>query len=287
MLRGVRRVLAQTSPSEKVFYGLAYLVLTAWACISLFPMYWMFTTAIKSEVLVMRLPPEWIPSEVTLAAFRKVFHDNPMTRWLLNTAIVAVSATVAQLAISAMGGYGFAKKQFPGRELVFWLYVSSMMVPVFAVLIPLYQLMARWDLIDTYLGLMVPALSAPFGVFLMRQFISTLPSELIDAAKIDGCSEVGTFWRVILPLSVPGLAVLGIFVFMGQWGAFFWPMIITNKTLMRTAVVGVAVLGQTEYKTNHAVTMAASVIIALPMLAVFVAFQRYFLQGITVGALKG
>jgi len=287
MLRGVRRVLAQTSPAEKVFYGMAYIVLTAWALISLFPMYWMFITALKTNVSVMKLPPEWIPSRVTLAAFRKVFHDYPMSRWLRNTAVVAVSATVLQLAISAMGGYGFAKKRFPGRELIFWMYISSMMVPIFAVLIPLYQLMARWKLIDTYLGLIVPALSAPFGVFLMRQFISTLPDELIDAAKIDGCSEVGVFSRIILPLSLPGLAVLGIFVFMGQWGAFFWPMIITNSTLMRTAVVGLAALGRTESRTDYAVTMAGSTILALPMMVVFVVFQRYFLQGITLGALKG
>jgi len=274
MLRGVRRVLAQTSPAEKVLYGMAYIVLTAWALISLFPMYWMFITALKTNVSVMKLPPEWIPSRVTLAALR-------------NTAVVAVSATVLQLAISAMGGYGFAKKRFPGRELIFWMYISSMMVPIFAVLIPLYQLMARWKLIDTYLGLIVPALSAPFGVFLMRQFISTLPDELIDAAKIDGCSEVGVFSRIILPLSLPGLAVLGIFVFMGQWGAFFWPMIITNSTLMRTAVVGLAALGRTESRTDYAVTMAGSTILALPMMVVFVVFQRYFLQGITLGALKG
>ena len=287
MLQRMRRILVQSSPAEKILFGIGYLILFTWALVSLFPMYWMITTAFKPEVIVMTLPPEWIPSEVTLAPFRQLFHDHPMGQWFLNTSIMTVGVTVTQLFVSAMGGYGFAKKRFPGREFIFWMYISSMMIPVFAILIPLYQLMADWNLIDTYLGLMVSGLSAPFGVFLMRQFITTLPSELLDAAKIDGCSEFMVFWRIVLPLSAPGLAVLGIFVFMGQWGAFFWPMIITNKTSMRTLVVGLAALGQTEYRTNYAILMAGSTVIAMPMLITFLAFQRYFLQGITLGALKG
>ena len=156
-----------------------------------------------------------------------------------------------------MAGYGFAKKTFPGKEILFWLYVSSMMIPSFALLIPLFTLMSRLGLVNSYIGLIAPGLSAPFGVFLMRQFIQTLPTELIHAAKIDGASELRIFWDIIIPLSKPGLAVLGIFVFMAQWGAFLWPLIITNTNDMRTLPIGLALLANRELRVNYGAMMAA------------------------------
>ena len=147
--------------------------------------------------------------------------------------------------------------------------------------------MADYGLVDSYLGLIAPGLSAPFGVFLMRQFVQTLPTEIIDAAKIDGCGELRIFWDIILPLAKPGLAVLGIFVFMGQWSAFLWPLIITNSNDMRTLIVGFALLSNRELRVNYGATMAAATYMALPMLIVFFAFQRYFLRGITIGGIKG
>jgi multiple sugar transport system permease protein len=247
----------------------------------------MVTTALKPPSVVMSLPPEWIPRTLTLANFADAFGASPVLRWTANSLIVAGGVTLGQLLFASMAGYGFAKKQFPGKELLFWVYVSSMMVPGFALLIPLYTLMASLGLINTYVGIAAPGLSAPFGAFLMRQFMQTLPSELIDAGRIDGCGELGVFWRIMLPLAKPGLAVLGIFVFMGQWGAFLWPLVVTNSSDMRTLVVGFATLAQRELRVNYGASMAASTYIALPMLVVFFAFQRYFLRGVTIGALKG
>lgn len=275
------------TPAERVIFGLAYLIATAWALVSLFPLYWMVTTALKPPTTVMSLPPEWIPGRISLDNFDEAFGSSPVLRWTVNSLVMAGSVTLAQILFASMAGYGFAKKRFPGRELLFWVYVSSMMIPSFALLIPLYTLMARLGLVNTYLGLIAPGLSAPFGVFLMRQFIQTLPSELIDAGKIDGCSELGVFWRIILPLAKPGLAVLGIFVFMGQWSAFLWPLVVTNQTDMRTLMVGFATLANRELRVNYGALMAASTYIALPMLIVFFAFQRYFLRGITIGGIKG
>ena len=282
-----RRSWRESSWGERVFFFFAYLVASAFAIVSLFPLYWMVTTAIKPPTNVMSLPPEWIPTSFTLDNFREAFARNPVLRWTINSLIVAVGVTAFQLIFATMAGYGFAKKSFPGREILFWLYISSMMVPTFAIIIPLFTLMADYGLVDTYWGLIAPGLSAPFGVFLMPQYIQTLPTELIDAAKIDGCGEFRVFWDIILPLAKPGLAVLGIFVFMGQWSSFLWPLIITNSNDMRTLMVGFALLANRELRVNYGAMMAAATYMALPMLVVFFAFQRYFLRGITIGGIKG
>ena len=283
----MRRGWSEATGGERVFFAVAYLLLSAWAIVALFPLYWMVTTALKPPSIVMSLPPEWIPRTLTLANFADAFGASPVLRWTANSLIVAGGVTIGQLLFASMAGYGFAKKQFPGKEILFWVYVSSMMVPGFALLIPLYTLMASLGLINTYVGIAAPGLSAPFGAFLMRQFMQTLPSELVDAGRIDGCGELGVFWRIMLPLAKPGLAVLGIFVFMGQWGAFLWPLVVTNSSDMRTLVVGFATLAQRELRVNYGASMAASTYIALPMLVVLFAFQRYFLRGVTIGALKG
>jgi multiple sugar transport system permease protein len=277
----------EATPGERIFFIFAYIVLTSWAVVSIFPLYWMVTTALKPPSVVMSLPPEWIPTSVSLNNFREAFANSPVARWTFNSLLMALSVTAFQLLFATMAGYGFAKKKFPGRELIFWIYVSSMMIPGFAMIIPLFTLMTRLGLVNSYLGLIAPGLSAPFGVFLMRQFIQTLPTELIEAATIDGCSEIRVFTDIILPLSKPGLAVLGIFVFMGQWNAFLWPLIVINSSEMMPLTVGFALLSNRELRVNYGALMAAGTYMALAQVIVFFAFQRYFVQGITVGGLKG
>jgi multiple sugar transport system permease protein len=277
----------EATPGERIFFAIAYIVLTSWAVVSVFPLYWMVTTALKPPTVVMSLPPEWIPTSVSLNNFREAFANSPVARWTFNSLLMALSVTLFQLLFATMAGYGFAKKNFPGREVLFWIYVSSMMIPGFAMIIPLFTLMTRLGLVNSYLGLIAPGLSAPFGVFLMRQFIQTLPTELIEAATIDGCSEIRVFTDIILPLSKPGLAVLGIFVFMGQWNAFLWPLIVINSSEMMPLTVGFALLSNRELRVNYGALMAAGVYMALAQVIVFFAFQRYFVQGITVGGIKG
>jgi len=287
MYKSFVRLMRRTPLVEKVYLGIGYVILVAWALITLFPLYWMVTTAIKPPTFVMSLPPEWIPKQVTFENFVEMFAGRPLARWTMNSVIVAGGVTLFQLVTAAMAGYGFSKKEFPGREAIFWLYISSMMIPGFALIIPLYQLAVTLKLTNTYLGVMMPGLASSFGTFLMRQFIRTLPTELLDAAKIDGCTEIGVFRRVVLPLSLPGLAVLGIFVFVGQWGSFLWPMIVTNKDLLKILPVAVGTLGTSELRTNYGAVMAGSTYIALPMFIVFFFFSKYFLRGVTIGALKG
>jgi multiple sugar transport system permease protein len=287
LIGNARRSWREGSTAERIFLVVAYLAATAWAIVSLFPLYWMISTALKPPTSIMSLPPQWIPESLSLNNFREAFAGSPVMRWTFNSFAMALSVTAFQLLFATMAGYGFAKKQFPGREVIFWLYISSLMIPSFALLIPQFTLMSRFGLVNTYLGLIAPGLSAPFGVFLMRQFIQTLPTELIDAAKIDGCSELRIFKDIILPLAKPGLAVLGIFVFMGQWSSFLWPLIVTQSSDMQTLMVGFALLANRELRVNYGALMAAGTYMAIPMLVVFFAFQRYFLRGITIGGIKG
>jgi multiple sugar transport system permease protein len=283
----ITRGWREATPAERIFMFVSYIILSGWAVVSLFPLYWMMTTALKPPTVVMSLPPEWIPTNISLNNFREAFANSPVERWTINSLVMAVSVTVFQLLFASMAGYSFAKKSFPGREVLFWIYVSSMMIPGFALIIPLFTLMTKFGLVNTYVGLIAPGLSAPFGVFLMRQFIQTLPTELIEAATIDGCSELGVFTKIILPLSKPGLAVLGIFVFIGQWNAFLWPLIVINSAKMMTLTVGFALLANRELRVNYGALMAAGTYMALAQMFVFFAFQRYFVKGITIGGVKG
>lgn len=262
------------------------LLLAVLASAAIIPLYWMVVTALQQPTLTVTFPPEWFPSNPTWFNFKRFLERPYVWRWTLNSLIVAITVTGAQLLVCVMAGYSFAKKQFPGKDLFFWMYVGSMMVPGQVTLVPLYITMSKLGFINSYYGLILPAIAGPFGVFLMKQFMSSLPTELIEAAKIDGCSEWSTFTRIILPLSKPGLAVLGIFTFVGQWNEFVWPLIITNSAAMRTLPIGLTLL-QEEVPMQYGLLMAGATFAAVPMLVIFFSFQRYFLKGVTVGALKG
>lgn len=267
----------------------AYVILSIWALISLFPLYWMLTTAFKPAGLVVAAPPDLLPTSLTLLHFRELLAGDVL-RWTANSLIVSGGVTLVQLFFASMAGYAFAKKEFPGKETLFWINVGSMIIPIYGLVVPLYRMMDSLHLLNSYLGLMLPGIAAPFGVFLMRQFIQTLPSELIDGGKVDGCGEWSVYWRIILPLSKPGLAVLGIFVFADQWSSFFWPLVITNSSNMNVLTVGVASLQASEVTSgviNYGLMMAGSLWSAVPMVIIFLLFQRYFVKGITLGALKG
>jgi multiple sugar transport system permease protein len=265
---------------------MAYAVLTAWAACALLPLYWMVSTSLKSASVVMKMPPEWFPAAPTLENYRLLFRRAAMARWFLNSALVAAVHTMANLLTASMAGYAFAKKQFPGDRAIFWMLLATIMIPGMVLLAPLFLLIARMGLIDTYAGLMLPGLVTIFGIFLMKQFIQTLPNELIDAARVDGASEWGIYWHVVLPLSRPGLAVLGIFSFMGAWNDFLWPLLVTQSKSMRTLPVGLATLQQ-ESVTDYGLLMAGACVAALPMIAIFLLLQRHFLKGLTLGAVKG
>ncbi len=249
------------------------------------PLYWMVITAIKPPALTLRFPPELFPTNPTIQNFTSLFQRPTIWRWTLNSSFVAGTVTIVQLLFCAMAGYSLAKKQFPGKNFLFGMYISSMMIPKQVTLVPLYILISEFGMINTYQALILPSIATPFGVFLMRQFMVTLPSEVIEAARIDGASEIRTFFSIILPMTKPALAVLGIFTFVGEWNDFLWPLIVTNTPNMMTLQAGLARL-QEEVPLQHSLLMAGATFAAIPMIVVFFAFSRYFLKGITIGAIK-
>jgi multiple sugar transport system permease protein len=261
-------------------------VLIATSVIALFPMYWLFVNALtpitSNPPLTPILWPAW-----SLDNFRRLLDGNVYyLNWMLNSLIIAVAVTLWHVLFDSMAGYAFAKRRFPGREVMFWLMLSTLMIPIHVTIVPLFIVTNRLGLIDTLLAVILPGTANAFGIFLMRQYIQTLPSELEEAARMDGAGEWQVFWNVILPLSRPALAALAIFTFVRQWNDFLWPLIALTRPQNYTLTVGVANL-QGEFATDYGVIFAGAALAALPMIVFFFLFQRQFLEGVRMGAVKG
>jgi len=254
--------------------------------ISLFPMYWLFvnafTTIKGTPPLTPLLWPEWSLDNFQRLLGGTVNYGN----WMANSLLVATGVTAFHIVFDTLAGYAFAKKRFPLRDVLFWIILSTLMVPIHVTLVPLYIVSRQLGLIDSLWALILPGTAQVFGIFLMRQYIQTLPSELEDAAKIDGCSEFGVFWNVILPLCKPAIAALAIFTFVRNWNDFLWPVIALNRPQNYTLTVGVANL-QGEFMTDFGIIFSGAALAALPMIIFFLVFQKYFLEGVRMGAVKG
>ncbi|WP_417900944.1 carbohydrate ABC transporter permease [Bacillus sp. CSS-39] len=247
----------------------------------------MVISSFRDTTISASFKPEWFPSKVTLATYIRFLTETDAVRWLMNSLFVSSVLTLSNVVFSSLAGYAFAKLSFPGRKTIFWLLLGTMMIPAQVTLIPVYIMVVNiFGLVDTYLAIMLPMFTVVGNIFLMKQYMSTLPTTLIQAARIDGCSEFGIFRKVILPISKPGVAVLAIFTFVSTWNEFFWPFLVTQSSSMRTIQVGLASF-KFQDATDYGAMMAGSVLAALPMFILFFALQRYFLQGITIGAVKG
>lgn len=254
------------------------------AIMFIFPFYWILTGAFKLQVVATAIPPEWFPMNPIMDNWTTLF-KNPVGRWTFNSFFVAGSEMVAICLVASTAGFVLAKKQFPGRKLIFTVLVAAMALPKQVILVPLFTMLADLNLINTYRGLILPAIGWPFGVFLMKQFSQTIPGELLEAAKIDGCTEIRSFVSIVLPLLKPALGALAIFTFMTSWNDYFSQLIITRSTEMMTLPLGIATM-QGEYKTDYGVMMAGAALASIPMLTIFILFQKAFTQGITLGAVK-
>lgn len=292
---------------SKLGRALIYLLLTLWAVISLLPLYWVFSTSIQQPDEVAIMPPKMVPSVVSgylplrlkgereaarllvegaVGSFRLLFRKSRMTRWFLNSAAISLTATAGLLFLDSMAAFSFAKKEFPGRDFLFWLMVGTMTIPGQVLLVPLFMVVRELGVVNTPWAILLPQLSMVFGVFLLRQFMLTIPSELMEAARIDGASEFGIYWRVMLPLAKPGLATLGILTFTSSWNSFLWPLIAVQKSEWFTLPVGLKTL-QDQNLVNYGLLMAGAAIAAVPMIVVFLCFQQYFIKGLTLGGVKG
>lgn len=264
-----------------------YSILLLGCTFTLMPFLWMVSTSFKSATEIVKLPPTLIPEKITLQSYQTIFNDPrvPLARFYLNSIIVTASVVLMVLFTSSLAGYVFAKYQFFGKNVVFTLLLASMMIPFQVMMIPLYLILVRLKITDSLLGLIVPGATSAFGIFLMRQFIESIPSELIDAARIDGASEFGIYSRIILPQMSAALATLGIFQFMGTWNDYLWPLIVITTTEKRTLPIML-----TWYNSQHGarfdLTMAASVLVVLPVLVVYFLFQRWVVRGIALTGFK-
>jgi ABC-type glycerol-3-phosphate transport system permease component len=263
------------------------LVIACGALTIFFPFFWMAVTSFKTAPEIQRVPLQILPdSWANLSNYREVFHRFPFARYLLNSAIVASIAAVSSLVVSSLAGYGFAKFSFPGRDVFFFAIIAILMVPFQSVVVPLYMWVNRLGLLDTYLGIVAPDLVSVFGVFLMRQAIEVIPNDYIDAARIDGCSELKIFFKVILPSVKPAVATLLIIKFMWNWNEFFWPLVVINSASMKVVTMGLMSFTN-MYFIEYNLLTAAAVISILPILIIFLTLQKWVVQAVVMSGLKG
>ena len=254
------------------------------------PFLWMITTSLKEAGSLFSYDrpwwQDWIPTQFVWQNYAKAWKVVPFARFYLNSLFVSLCITAGQVLTSAMAAYAFARLHFPGRDKLFFGYLATMMVPGAVTMIPVFILLRNLGWIDTYKAVILPGIFTAYGTFLLRQFFLTLPKELEDAAKIDGCSYFGIFWRIILPLSKPALATLTTFTFMGSWLNFMWPLIVLDTHNKFTLPVGLAYF-QSLHTTDWTLLMAGSLMMILPILIVFILNQRYFVEGIKLTGIKG
>ena len=268
--------------------GLSYLLLLAIALLILLPFYWMFLTSILPISEVYSTSTKWLPRRIDLSAYVNAFSSEvlPFARLFMNSVIVATSVTILQVFTSSLAAYSFARLRYPGRDILFWVYLATLMIPVQVTMIPTFIILGWLGWVDTYRGLILPAAFSPFGVFLLRQYFLTLPYELEDAARIDGASFLQTYWLIIMPLAGPAITALSIFTFLAQWNEFLWPLIVVNRLEMFTLSIGLQYYRGLEFAQWPEV-MAVSLVSMLPVLIVFLVQQRRFVQGIALTGLTG
>ena len=268
----------------------AYLVLAVFAVIAIGPFLYLLSPSFRQSFELFSYPPQWIPDSFYTGNFGTILNETSYLRWALNTLIFATSVTLITLAIDTLAGYAFARLRFPGRTVLFFAVLATLMIPTAVLIAPLYIMVSHlpgWTHsgINTYPGMILPMVASPLGVFMMRQFMSTLPEALVEAARLDGASEWQIFRKIVLPLMKPAIVVLGIFTFMFQWVNFLWPLVITTTDDMKTLTVGVASL-QGQFVTDWGVISAAAVMTMVPVIVIFLIFQRWFVQASMAGALK-
>ena len=280
----------------------SWIILILLAFFFLFPLYWIITGALKTPAAINAAKPQWWPSEFTLRNFQVLFSKRSAPlfqfgslvgptvpgaiRWLLNTVFMAVMAMILTCITAAMAGYALAKKRFVGRALLFSLIVAAMALPKQVILIPLIREMSKLHLYDTIWSVIFPTVGWPFGVFLMKQFSEGIPGEMLEAARIDGASEWKTFTTIVYPMVKPGVGALAIFTFINSWNDYFLQLIMLASNVNYTISLGIATM-QAENSTDYGLIMAGATLAAIPIIIVFVIFQKYFTKGITMGAVKG
>jgi multiple sugar transport system permease protein len=250
-----------------------------------FPLFWMVSGSLKTDVEMMRVPPVWLPEQPVWSNYLEAWAMAPFVLYFRNSLIVATTNTVCVLFTSSLAGYIFARYQSRLMDVLFYIILGTMMIPSYLIIVPLFMSFVRLGFVDNFAGLFLPGTISAFGIFLLRQFIMSIPSDLFDAAEIDGCGVLGAYRHVTLPLCKPGMAALTIFTFTGNWDSLLWPLIITRSTQMRTLSVGIAAF-QGMYFTRIPLVLAASTFALAPIIILYFLMQKQFIQGIALTGFK-
>ncbi|MEV6638361.1 carbohydrate ABC transporter permease [Actinoplanes sp. NPDC051470] len=276
----------QRRPRDRAAKIVLYTVLGLGLLVVVGPFLWMLLASFKPEAEIRRVPPTWLPDTWTLDNFRELFTRLDFPLYFFNSALVAVLITAGNLLFCSLLGYALAKLSFPGKRTLFLVVLGMLMVPGMVLFVPQFVLVSNLGLANSYAGLVLPLLAGPFGVFLMRQFLTTIPDDLIEAARVDGAGEWRIFFRIVLPLCRPALATLGILTFLASWNNFLWPLVVATTEDKYTLPVALALYSVGQDRTYFGLLLAGAVVVVLPVLIVFLVLQRHFLRGIATTGLK-
>lgn len=274
-------------PGGERIHWLLHVGLLLGSLIMLTPFLWMLSTSLKLPPEIFTYPPIWIPADIAWSNYPATLRALPFHWYYFNSTVVGISSTLIQIGASSLGAFAFARLRFKGRDSLFLMYLATLMIPFQVTMIPNFIIVTKiLNWYNTYNALILPTAFSAFSVFLLRQFFRSLPMEMDEAARMDGASSFRIWWQIVMPLSGPALAALGIFVFLGSWNSFLWPLIVTTSDRMRTIPVGLSAF-QGQYNTQWNLLMAGSVIALLPVLVVYMLGQTWFQRGITLSGLGG
>jgi multiple sugar transport system permease protein len=281
-----RKASDATRARDRVAKVVLYVLLFGGLALVVGPFVWMLLSSFKPEGEIRANPPTWLPNDPTLANYGSLFDRLDFPTYFTNSAVVAVLTTVGNLLFCSAAGYALAKLPFAGKKILLGIVLGTLMVPSIVTIVPLFVLSSNLGLVNTVAGLILPYLAQAFGVFLMRQFIMSIPNDLLEAARIDGASELRIYWQVVLPLCRPALATLAILTFLASWNNFLWPLVAATTEDTYTLPVALALYAIGQNRTEYDILLAGAVVIVLPVLIVFVLLQRHFVRGIATTGLK-
>lgn len=255
------------------------------AILNLFPFYWLVTSSFKTSAGIFKMPPDWFPTTFHYKNYIDLFVGQPAFRWAFNSILVSLTTTMLVVICSSLAAYAFSKLEFKGKNVLFAIFIGALMIPKEIFIVPLFQIILKFELSDSYMGMILPNVATTFGVFLLKGFFDTVPDSIRESGKLDGARELTVFFRLVMPIVKPGIGALFILNFVNVWNDYLWQMLIARSKDMMTLMVGTASIMQ-EINPNFAYKMAGATVASLPMLIIFIFFQRYFTKGITMGAVK-
>jgi multiple sugar transport system permease protein len=273
------------APSRRRWWLIVLLLLGL--ALTAVPFIWMLLGSLKTQQELVQQPPTWIPETVTTDNYSRLWSRLDFPRYFWNSTFISLAITIANVVFCSMIGYALAKLRFAGRDLLFLLVIATLLVPGSVTLVPLFVLMSKLDLVDTYWAVILPAAAGPLGVFLMRQFMLAIPNDLLEAARVDGAGEFRIFWKIVVPLSAPAIAALGIITFLPSWNALLWPLVVLTSQEHYTLPVALAIFARGQFQADYGLLMAGSVVLVVPVIIVFLLLQRHFTQSVTMTGIKG